>query len=183
MVVQDESGRADFHATRAALSREPQRLAFFAFDLLILDDRDLRDEPLSERRRVLQDLLGSADLPQIAFSGAVPGTRPKLFAAAEALGLESIVSKDLASPTVSAHRCAGSRRRLVVTASSTSSAWHAMRRRSPWRCWLVASCQTSFVEDRVLAPADPPVDPRPVSLRASPGQRARPDRGGGRHRR
>jgi bifunctional non-homologous end joining protein LigD len=35
MVVQDESGRADFHVMRAALCREPERLAFFAFDLLM----------------------------------------------------------------------------------------------------------------------------------------------------
>src|SRR5215216_5822007 len=76
MVVQDEAGRADFHAMRAALSREPERLAFFAFDLPMLDGRDLRNEPLSERRRLLQDLVASADVPQIAFSGDVPGNRP-----------------------------------------------------------------------------------------------------------
>jgi bifunctional non-homologous end joining protein LigD len=98
MVVQDESGRADFHAMRAALLREPERLAFFAFDLLMLNDRDLRDAPLSERRRMLLDLLGSTDLPQVGFSGAVPGSGPEVFAAAETLGLEGIVSKDSASP-------------------------------------------------------------------------------------
>jgi ATP-dependent DNA ligase len=53
MVVQDESGRADFHAMRAALSREPERLAFFAFDLPMLDGHDLRNKPLHERRRIL----------------------------------------------------------------------------------------------------------------------------------
>jgi ATP-dependent DNA ligase len=50
MVVQDEHGRADFHAMRAALSREPERLAFFAFDLPMLDGHDLRNKPLHERR-------------------------------------------------------------------------------------------------------------------------------------
>src|SRR5215212_9579195 len=74
MVVQDPQGRADFHAMRAALSREPERLAFFAFDLPMLDGHDLRNKPLHERRRLLQDILGEADLPQIAFSRDVPGT-------------------------------------------------------------------------------------------------------------
>src|SRR5215207_7350729 len=98
MVVQDPHGRADFQAMRAALSREPERLAFFAFDLLMLDGRDLRNEPLHERRRLLQDLVGSAELPQFAFSREVPGTGPEVFAAADAMGLEGIVSKDLNSP-------------------------------------------------------------------------------------
>jgi DNA ligase D-like protein (predicted ligase) len=98
MVVQDESGRADFHAMRAALSREPERLAFFAFDLPMLDGHDLRNKPLHERRRILQDVLGEADLPQIAFSRDVPGTGPEVFAAAAAMGLEGIVSKNVMSP-------------------------------------------------------------------------------------
>ena len=74
MVVQDPHGRADFHAMRAALSREPERLAFFAFDLPMFDGHDLRNKPLHERRRLLQDVLGEVDLPQIAFSREVPGT-------------------------------------------------------------------------------------------------------------
>jgi bifunctional non-homologous end joining protein LigD len=98
MVVQDPHGRADFHAMRAALSREPERLAFFAFDLPMLDGHDLRNKPLHERRRILQDVLGEADLPQIAFSREVPGTGPEVFAAAEAMGLEGIVSKNVNSP-------------------------------------------------------------------------------------
>jgi bifunctional non-homologous end joining protein LigD len=98
MVVQDESGRADFHAMRAALSREPERLAFFAFDLPMLDGHDLRNKPLHERRRILQDILGEADLPQIAFSRDVPGTGSEVFAAAVSMGLEGIVSKDVNSP-------------------------------------------------------------------------------------
>jgi bifunctional non-homologous end joining protein LigD len=97
-LVQDEHGRADFHAMRAALAREPERLAFFAFDLPMLDAHDLRNKPLHERRRILQDLLGSADLPQIRFSAEIPGDGPEVFSAACSMGLEGIVSKDLMSP-------------------------------------------------------------------------------------
>jgi ATP-dependent DNA ligase len=42
--------------------------------------------------------VGSADLPQFAFSREVPGTGPEVFAAADAMGLEGIVSKDVMSP-------------------------------------------------------------------------------------
>jgi len=52
----------------------------------------------AERRRLLQDVLGEADLPHIAFSREVPGTDPEVFAAAEAMGLEGIVSKNVNSP-------------------------------------------------------------------------------------
>jgi DNA ligase D-like protein (predicted ligase) len=97
MVVQDEAGRSDFHAMRAAVTREPERLVLFAFDLPMLDGRDLRDEPLRERRRILRDLIGSAGGTQIGFSGEVAGTGPEVFAAADAMGLEGIVSKDPAS--------------------------------------------------------------------------------------
>jgi ATP-dependent DNA ligase len=40
-------------------------------------------KPLHERRRILQDILGEADLPQIAFRREVPGTGPEVFEAAE----------------------------------------------------------------------------------------------------
>jgi bifunctional non-homologous end joining protein LigD len=64
----------------------------FAFDLPMLDGRNLRDEPLRERRRILRDLIGSAGPSQIGFSGEVAGTGPEVFAAADAMGLEGIVS-------------------------------------------------------------------------------------------
>ncbi len=42
MIVQDERGLSDFLALRHALSQEPHRLFFYAFDLLHLDGNDLR---------------------------------------------------------------------------------------------------------------------------------------------
>src|SRR5688572_24616393 len=41
VIVQDENGRSDFSALRRAMKREPHRLVFFAFDLLLLDGKDL----------------------------------------------------------------------------------------------------------------------------------------------
>ena len=48
--MQNALGISDFHALRAAMTREPYRIVFFAFDLLHLDGKDLRRLPLVERR-------------------------------------------------------------------------------------------------------------------------------------
>src|SRR3954447_15065569 len=56
MVVQDENGLTDFNALRSAIYKAPHRLVFFTFDLLHLDDQDLRTRPLMERRALLRSL-------------------------------------------------------------------------------------------------------------------------------
>lgn len=94
MVVQDECGVSDFDGLRSAIDREPHRLVFFAFDLLRLDGEDLTDAPIEERRGMLRELVGLPDpLSPIQFSEEVTGRGPDVFAAAEKLGLEGIVSK------------------------------------------------------------------------------------------
>jgi len=98
-IVQDARGLSDFEALRTQLARrKPQGLVFMAFDLLHLDGDDLRREPLETRRARLRELLGpnEAERP-IHFSDHVEGGGPDFFAAAEAMGLEGIVSKRLGS--------------------------------------------------------------------------------------
>jgi ATP-dependent DNA ligase len=46
---QDEHGITDFHALRSAIYTTPQRIVFFAFDLLHLNGKDLRGCPLLEQ--------------------------------------------------------------------------------------------------------------------------------------
>ena len=101
MCVQNAAGVTDFKALRSAIRSAPDRLVLFAFDLLMLNGRDLRAEPLSDRRRRLQDLVGAAPGSRIAFSGEHAGDGPKFFQAADAHGLEGIVSKRADSPYVS----------------------------------------------------------------------------------
>src|SRR5689334_18664504 len=48
VIVQDESGRSDFDALHSAIRWQPGQLIFFAFDILLLDGKDLRDAPLEE---------------------------------------------------------------------------------------------------------------------------------------
>jgi hypothetical protein len=56
VVVEDENGVSDFDALHYAIRHHPQRLVFFAFDLLRLDGADLRSRPLVERRAKLASL-------------------------------------------------------------------------------------------------------------------------------
>jgi bifunctional non-homologous end joining protein LigD len=69
MCVQNEAGVTDFRAFRRSIESAPHRLVLFAFDLLLLDGRDLRDDPLIDRRRRLQDLIGVDMVTRIHFSG------------------------------------------------------------------------------------------------------------------
>jgi bifunctional non-homologous end joining protein LigD len=50
VVVEDENGVSDFDALPSAIKHDPQRLVFFAFDLLHLDGVDLRTRELVDRR-------------------------------------------------------------------------------------------------------------------------------------
>ena len=93
MCVQTENGVTDFGALRSSIKRAPQNLVMFAFDLLGLNGKDLRQTPLIDRRRRLQDLVGANPDSRIHFSGHHVGNGPAFFAVADQHGLEGIVSK------------------------------------------------------------------------------------------
>jgi ATP-dependent DNA ligase len=61
MIVQDETGLSDFAALRRAIEREQYRLVFYVFDLLALDDADMRRRALTTRRACLEELIGGHD--------------------------------------------------------------------------------------------------------------------------
>ena len=99
VIVQDEAGRSDFTAVQEAIRWHPERLVFFAFDLPFLNDEDLREAPLEERREFLQIIITQSfqgrerGRARIQFSHCAVGNGPAVFAEAEKLGLEGIVSK------------------------------------------------------------------------------------------
>jgi bifunctional non-homologous end joining protein LigD len=98
IIVQDEQGRADFDALKLALNRSPEKLIFYAFDLLHLDGRDLRNGTVVDRRQRLHELVGEHDpTSRIQFSEHVIGGGPEFFDVACSAELEGIVSKKLAS--------------------------------------------------------------------------------------
>lgn len=97
MCVQDEAGVTDFAGLRRSIKGAPERLVLFAFDLLTLDGRDIRGEPLIDRRRRLQDLIGQDPASRIQFSHHHTGEGEAFFRAADKAGLEGIVSKRASS--------------------------------------------------------------------------------------
>src|SRR5262245_40212848 len=97
MAIQDEHGITDFHALRSAIYRAPHRILYFAFDILHLNGRDLRDRPLMDRRELLRMLVNPDKRSAIQFSDHVEGDGAAFFKAAAEIGLEGIVSKRMAS--------------------------------------------------------------------------------------
>src|SRR4029077_4131991 len=58
IVALDEKGRSSFQLLQVFKSSEHRvPLVYYVFDLLSLEDKDLRREPLSARRRILTKLL------------------------------------------------------------------------------------------------------------------------------
>jgi DNA ligase D-like protein (predicted ligase) len=93
VIVQNDNGVSNFAALRAAMDREPHRLVLFAFDLLFLNGRDWRREPLLERRSRLEGLIDKDPRGAIQFSDHYNGEGIDLFKGACDMGLEGIVSK------------------------------------------------------------------------------------------
>lgn len=98
IIVQDATGKPDFHALRSSITSAEHRLVFMAFDLITLDGRDLRRHSYDNRRALLGDLLeGVKPSDPIQFSEDFTGSPAEFLAAAEAMGLEGIISKRRAS--------------------------------------------------------------------------------------
>lgn len=57
--MQDSRGVSDFEAVKTAIKYQAQRLIFYAFDLLHLGGKDVRDLPLLKRRAQLKELIAS----------------------------------------------------------------------------------------------------------------------------
>ncbi|MGK2922400.1 MAG: ATP-dependent DNA ligase [Methyloceanibacter sp.] len=97
VVVQDGRGASDFEALQEALSTGRGRLIYYAFDLLHLDGEDVRDQPLSERRRRLSQVLSADETSPVQFSQEFIGEAAAFFRACADHGLEGIVSKRASS--------------------------------------------------------------------------------------
>jgi bifunctional non-homologous end joining protein LigD len=99
VVVIDSHGVPDFAALHSDLAAgRTDRLLYYTFDLLYLDGFDLRASPLLERKRVLAQLLASADVGRILFSEHLDGKGPAIFKRACEMRLEGVISKRTDAP-------------------------------------------------------------------------------------
>ena len=82
---------------KTAIALRGRGLVFVAFDLMFLDGKDLRALPIEERRAELRRLIPRSPKSRLQFSEAIAGGGRDVFACAESMGLEGIVSKRLGS--------------------------------------------------------------------------------------
>ncbi len=103
IVVLDAEGRSDFGALQAMI-KEKQAIepAYFAFDLPYCDAVDLRETPLVDRKKRLEELLKRSKLsPRVNLSEHIEGEGSAVIEKACSMSLEGIVSKRADSPYVS----------------------------------------------------------------------------------
>jgi len=93
IAVPDERGVTHLDALSDATSDgRPERLAYFAFDLLHLDGHCLRRCPIEDRKMLLRDVIGAASCERIVYVDHVLGIGKELFEAVRHIGAEGIVS-------------------------------------------------------------------------------------------
>ena len=97
-IVQNGNGASDFEALSSEMRRQPHTIILYAFDLLHLDGRDLRQQTLIARRASLKTLLGTDERSRIQFSDEFDGDGDALFKACAEQELEGIVSKLALAP-------------------------------------------------------------------------------------
>lgn len=96
----DANGLPDFAALQAALSAgKTGGLVFFVFDLLFLDGIDLRQEPLSKRKELLEELMANAKrVPHYRYVEHFATSGKTMLETACKTGLEGIISKRIDAP-------------------------------------------------------------------------------------
>jgi bifunctional non-homologous end joining protein LigD len=94
----NEWGGSDFGGLKEAIACAPERLVFFAFDLMWLDDTDIRREPLGMRKQRLRELLGDPDpRSRLQYVSHVHQDGARFLELVCEMDLEGIVSKRLNS--------------------------------------------------------------------------------------
>ena len=105
IAVLDDKGISRFHLIQPRIANsDPNTIAhlvrstpvvYFVFDLLYLDGYDLRNVDLSERRKLLEQVVTPSEVLRV--SEAFPAAGQEMLEAARAHGLEGIVAKRAAS--------------------------------------------------------------------------------------
>jgi bifunctional non-homologous end joining protein LigD len=93
IVALDAKGRSSFQLLQACdIGEERPPIFFYVFDLLRLNGKDLRNEPLVARKELLEKLLKNVH-GAIRFSPSLEGSPEKLLDKARRLGLEGLMAK------------------------------------------------------------------------------------------
>ena len=102
VVALDDTGKANFQLLQNFANGSAVALVYYAFDLLLLDGRDLRPAPLLERKKQLQKLLSTRAPAKraavIRYSEHWTGRGRELLHKACETGFEGVISKRLDEP-------------------------------------------------------------------------------------
>jgi bifunctional non-homologous end joining protein LigD len=103
VVVLDQEGRSDFQGLQAMLKHKTKVTpVYYAFDLPFCSGSDLRESPLVERKKQLEQILpGDKNTGIVRYSEHVTGKGDAMIDKACSLSLEGIVSKKADAPYVS----------------------------------------------------------------------------------
>jgi bifunctional non-homologous end joining protein LigD len=88
----DEKGRSSFQLLQLFKKSGAVPLVYYVFDLLALEGKDLRGQPLGARRKALAQLLKKPP-DNIKLSDELRGTKDELLRVAQEFGLEGLVAK------------------------------------------------------------------------------------------
>ena len=91
IVVLDESGVPRFELLQNYRTAHQGYLVYYVFDLLFLDGRDLRNQPLVQRKETLRRVLNGSEI--VRYVEHVDGNGKEFFELAREKGLEGIVAK------------------------------------------------------------------------------------------
>lgn len=96
IVAFDEKGRSDFSLLQECIKENPERISYVIFDILALDGKDLREEPLMKRKKILEKTM--KDFPNfLLYSDHIIGHGKECFAYAFEMGMEGIIAKQVDS--------------------------------------------------------------------------------------
>lgn len=95
IVVTDANGLADFGALQNWRSEADGEVVFYVFDLLWYNGKNLMDQPLSERKAKLEEILPESDI--IKISRFFEADARDFFNLAEKMGFEGIIAKKAGS--------------------------------------------------------------------------------------
>lgn len=91
IVALDEKGNSSFSLLQEYLRTGEGEIVYYVFDILFIDDKDVRELPLLRRKALLQQVI--PDLPNVRVSEFVRGRGVDFFNEARKRGHEGIVAK------------------------------------------------------------------------------------------
>jgi hypothetical protein len=110
IAVSDDRGVTHVgHLLDARDGRQPDRVAYFVFDLLYLDGRDLRRNPIEESKARLRRVFNRARCPRQVSVDHVLGWGAELLDHVRAIGAEGIATKRAVSLSAARPRVTGAR--------------------------------------------------------------------------